>query len=190
MVIVNQGILKIWQDICWLGLVYRVTHGLHRCPLNTALCYPGHRTNFSQGNGNCQDVFPTPFSATCHSRIPNVRVSSSYTLSSAHPVPRIPPTARWFWHFSERLVERTARSAVAPNDQWGLVRETNRRFSRRFMGPSLEGVRELWVRSNCLQLKACLVREIRYRKNFEKLMNFDFDLYRGNIDRFGGIVFA
>lgn len=58
------------------------------------------------------------------------------------------------------------------------------------MGPSLEGVRELWVRSNCLQLKACLVREIRYRKNFEKLMNFDFDLYRGNIDRFGGIVLA
>lgn len=58
------------------------------------------------------------------------------------------------------------------------------------MGPSLEGVRELWVRSNCLQLKACLVREIEYRKNFEKLMDFDFDLYRGNIDRFGGIVFA
>lgn len=58
------------------------------------------------------------------------------------------------------------------------------------MGPSLEGVRELWVRSNCLQLKACLVREIGYRKNFEKLMDFDFDLYRGNIDRFGGIVFA
>lgn len=58
------------------------------------------------------------------------------------------------------------------------------------MGPSLEGVRELWVRSNCLQLKVCLVREIGYRKNFEKLMDFDFDLYRGNIDRFGGIVFA
>lgn len=30
----------------------------------------------------------------------------------------------------------------------------------------------------------------RNRKNFEKLMDFDFDLYRGNIDRFGGIVFA
>lgn len=53
------------------------------------------------------------------------------------------------------------------------------------MGPSLEGVRELWVRSNCLQLKACLVREIGYRKNldFEELMDFEFDLYRGDIDR-------
>lgn len=35
------------------------------------------------------------------------------------------------------------------------------------MGPSLEGVRELWVRSNCLQLKACLVRGIGYRKNLD-----------------------
>lgn len=53
-------------------------------------------------------------------------------------------------------------------------------------GPSLEGVRELWVRSNCLQLKACLVREIGYRKNFgfEKLMDFGFHLYRGDIDGF------
>lgn len=37
MVTVNQGILKIWQDICWLP---RVTHGLQCRPLNTALCHP------------------------------------------------------------------------------------------------------------------------------------------------------
>lgn len=69
MVIVNQGILKIWQNICWLGLVYRVTHGLQCRPLNTALCYPTTGPTLGIRNGNCCDIVPTPFSASCIPRI-------------------------------------------------------------------------------------------------------------------------
>lgn len=46
MVIVNQGILKIWQDICWLSLVYRVTHGLQCLPIKYSIMLPGQQTNF------------------------------------------------------------------------------------------------------------------------------------------------
>lgn len=49
MVIVNQGILKIWQDICWLGLVYRVAHEACSClPIKYSIMLPGQQTNFSR----------------------------------------------------------------------------------------------------------------------------------------------
>lgn len=47
MVIVNQGILKIWQDICWLApLVYRVTPRLAVPPIKYSIMPSNNRSDF------------------------------------------------------------------------------------------------------------------------------------------------
>lgn len=71
MVIVNQGILKIWQDICWLRSRSRIScHTRLAAPaIKYSIMLFNNPNDFRRGNGNCRDTLPcgTSFSASCHS---------------------------------------------------------------------------------------------------------------------------